>query len=881
MSLVAGARIGPYEIVSALGAGGMGEVYRARDSKLGRDVAIKLLPALFSTDPERLALLAREARLLAALNHPHIATIHGLEEAGGVRALVMELVEGPTLSEKLAQGSWSRARPGVLVADALRIAGEIARGLEAAHEKGIIHRDLKPGNIKFSADGRVRLLDFGLVKAFSDGGPASDLEHLATITAAELADGGIVGTPAYMSPEQARGQAVDKRTDIWAFGCVLYEMLAGRTTFPGKTVSDTIAAIIEREPDWAALPAETPPAVRQLLRRCLEKDPQQRLHDIADARIELDDVKSGALVPGPIARAGRRGWLISTAVVVLVAAAAAAAAWRLRPVSAAPEVRLELTTPPTRDVSVAVSPDGRNIVFVITAPGQPQLWLRALDGLSPPPLPGTERATMPFWSPDSRSIGFFAGISLKRIDIDSGAVRTLSSSSAVAIGGTWNRDGVILFADNPGGPVLRIPAAGGEAVAETRLDSPQQRGHHFPQFLPDGRHFLFYVTGRAEASGVYVGELGGSETRRLFAADGPAAYAPSGRLLFVRDRKLVAQGFNPDRQQLEGEPFTVDEHLAAVTSVSTSAAGPIVYRTGSADSGQRQLLWVDRSGRELDKVVYDDTAAQGPALSRDGRRLAVFRYKDSNMDLWSYDIGRRTWDRLTFEPGDDIYPLWAPDGRSIIFGAVRKGSPVSVYRRRLDAPPDREELLLARSDGTFPNDWSPDGRVVLFTSPTPTGGSDIWGLSSEGDRKPFEVVKTEFNEGLAQFSPDGKWIAYESDKTGRLEIYVRPFPGPGSEVRVCTEGGSQARWNPKGGEPFCVAADERLMAVSIRPSPDGATVEPGAPLALFATNIGSTAVLKYRQQYVVGPDGQSFVMNSVIGSPITTPITIILNWKGR
>ena len=793
----------------------------------------------------------------------------------------MELVEGPTLSEKLAQGSWSRAKPGVLVADALRIAGEIARGLEAAHEKGIIHRDLKPGNIKFSADGRVRLLDFGLAKAFSDGGPGSDLEHLPTITAAELAGGGIVGTPAYMSPEQARGQAVDKRTDIWAFGCVLYEMLAGRTTFPGKTVSDTIAAIIERDPDWSALPAETPPAVRQLLRRCLEKDPQQRLHDIADARIELDDVKSGALVPGPIARTGRRGWLISTAVVVLVAAAAAAAAWRLRPVSAAPEVRLELTTPPTRDVSVAVSPDGRNIVFVITAPGQPQLWLRALDGLSPRPLPGTERATMPFWSPDSRSIGFFAGISLKRIDIDSGAVRTLSSSSAVAIGGTWNRDGVILFADNPGGPVLRIPAAGGEAVAETRLDSPQQRGHHFPQFLPDGRHFLFYVTGRAEASGVYVGELGGSETRRLFAADGPAAYAPSGHLLFVRDRKLVAQGFNPDRQQLEGQPFTVDEHLAAVTSVSPSAAGSIAYRTGSADSGQRQLSWVDRSGRELDKVIYDDTAAQGPSLSRDGRRLGVFRYKDSNMDLWSYDIGRRTWDRLTFDPGDDIYPLWAPDGRSIIFGAVRKGSPVSVYRRRLDAPPDREELLLARSDGTFPNDWSPDGRFVLFTSPTSTGGSDIWALPLEGDRQPFEVVKTEFNEGLAQFSPDGKWIAYESDKTGRLEIYVRPFPGPGSDVRVSTEGGSQARWNPKGGELFYVAEDDRLMAVSIRPSPDGATVEPGAPLALFATNIGSTAVLKYRQQYVVGPDGQSFVMNSVIGSPITTPITIILNWKGR
>lgn len=879
MPLTSGTRIGPYEVLSPLGAGGMGEVYRARDSKLERDVAIKLLPSDLTRDPDRLARLSREARLLAALNHPHIATIYGLEESGGVRALVMEVVEGPTLAEKLAQSSWTQGKSGVLLADALRIASEIAQGLEAAHGKGIIHRDLKPGNIKFSHDGRAKVLDFGLAKAAPGDAAGGDALHLPTITAAELHGGVIVGTPAYMSPEQARGEPLDKRTDIWAFGCVLYEMLAGRAPFPGKTISDTIAAILERDPDWDALPARTPPPIRQLLRRCLDKDPNRRLHDIADARIEIDDVRSGAHAQLPGASPRSRSRVASAAAIALLAAVVTGAAvWALRPVPVAQEARLDITTPPTRDPSVAMSPDGQKVAYIVTAAGQPQLWIRSLDSATPRVLRGTEKATLPFWSPDGKSIGFFAETNLKRTDLDGGTVRTLSSRIGVALGASWNTDGIILFGDNPGGPILRVAATGGEPEPATRVEMPQQRGHALPQFLPDGRHFLFYVTGSAEARGLYLGELGSLTAKRLSNADGSATYSPTGYLLFVRDRKLLAQRFDPVRDEPGGAIFSVDEHLAARTVVSPSTAGHLAYRTGSADSGQRQLVWLDRSGRELDKVVYADSAALGPALSRDGRRLAVYRFADGNMDIWSFDIRRRIWDRLTFDRGDDIFPLWSPDGSSIVFGAVRKTAGVDLYRRALNAPPEKEEPLLGDGVGKFPMDWSPDGRYVLYSTLGPKS-VDLWAVALDGDRKPFAVAATDFSEAQGQFSPDGTWIAYQSDKTGRSEIYLRPFPRPGADIRVSTDGGGQPRWNPNGKELFYVADDDRLAAVEIRFSPDHTTVEAGTPVPLFLTNIGSTATLKYRQHYIVSPDGQSFIMHSVVGEPSASPISVILNWK--
>jgi Tol biopolymer transport system component len=873
---VIGRQVGGYQIVSLLGAGGMGEVYRAQDTRLGRDVAIKVLPAFFAADADRLAQIAREARLLAALNHPNIATIHGLEDSDGIRALVMELVDGPTLAERLRRDSRHMTKAGLSVADALAVAAQIAEALEAAHEKGIVHRDLKPANIKFTHDGRIKILDFGLAKAFLSQAD-SDPSRLLTMTATELHHvGGIAGTPAYMSPEQARGQVLDKRTDIWAFGCVLFEMLTGTAAFSGATVSDTVAAVLEREPAWSVLPPDTPFRIRQLLRRCLAKDPRRRLRDIGDARIEIDDARGGATETGvqPAPRKFRAplAWIT---LAIGLAAVAAIAGWVLHRAPVALERRLEIMTPPTSDASLAISPDGLKVVFTVSSAGRSQLWLRLLNSGLARPLAGTERASFPFWSPDSRSIGFFADSKLKRMDLDGQSAKTLAMA-AVYLGGTWNSDGMIVFANNPGGPLLRIPAEGGEPVAATRVETPQQRGHLAPRFLPDGRHFLFLVTGNPESRGVYIGQLDRFEATRLFDADTPAVYADSGHLLFIREGKLLAQSFDPDRFALSGEAFPIAEQVTTGTMLSASAAGPIVYRTASVSTLQNQLTWLDRSGRELDKVVYPANAVPGPALSHDSRRIAAFRLVNGNMDVWAYDTARRAWDRITFDPGDDIWPLWSPDDRQMVFGSARGTDVVNLYRKILSAPPGSEELLLSAERGAFPMDWSSDGRFVLYDDLGKKSGSDLWAVPLAGDRKPFEVVRTDFDEGLGQFSPDVRWIAYQSDRTGRVEIYLRPFPGPGADLLVSTDGGTQPRWSPNGKELFYVGEDDRLMAVPIQFSADGKTAEPGKPVSLFATALGRQYV--YRQRYVVLANDR-FVTNSYVESGTASPITVILNWK--
>ena len=881
MAIAAGTRIGVYEIVAPLGAGGMGEVYRAHDTKLRRDVAIKVLPPFLANDRDSLLRFGREARLLAALNHPRIATVHGFEEADGVHALVMELVEGPTLAERLS-GSRTASTAGLSVADALKIAGQIAEAVEAAHEKGIVHRDLKPANIKLGLDGNVKVLDFGVAKALSSAADTPD--QPVTITATEFRPGSVIGTPAYMSPEQARGQAIDKRTDIWSFGCVLFEMLTGGLAFPGETTSDRIAAVLERQPKWDALPASTPASIRRLLRRCLEKDQVRRLHDIADARIEIDDARAGKedVEPEhvPSSSAPRSLLPLGIAVALTALVAGAAGAWWPRAAPGVSEIRLELTTPPTTDPSIAISPDGQQIVFVARSGGGSQLWLRKIDSSTARPLAGTFGARRPFWSPDGRSLGFFADVSLKTIDIDGGSVKTLASEIAVAIGGTWNRDGTILFADSPGGPIRRTSAEGVQPVEATRM-LPQQRGHHSPAFLPDGRHFLYFVGGTSETQGVYVGLLDSPDAKRLFDADTPAVYSAAGQLLFAREGRLLAQAFDPDGLELKGSPFPIAEGVTSDTMVS-AGGGAVIYRTGPTELGQRQLLWVDRFGRETDKVVYPDTAALGPALSPDGGRIAVYRFANSNMDIWTYEARRRAWDRITFHPGDDIWPVWSPDGASIIFGSLRRdrvseNGSVDLYRTVLGAA-NGDSLLLSTPRAKFPLDVSPDGSFLLFETLIPKRGLDLWALALKGDHQPFAVVDTEFSEGLAQFSPDGKWIAYQSNKTGQNEIYVRPFPGPGADVGVSTEGGAQPHWNANGKELFYIGADDRLMAVPIHLVP-GAAPEIGSAVGLFATRVGSTATNVYKQQYVVSSDGQSFVLNSTIGDANASPISVILNWN--
>jgi eukaryotic-like serine/threonine-protein kinase len=629
VALTAGTRFGPYEIAAQIGVGGMGEVYRATDTNLGRQVAIKVLPEAFAQEAERLARFEREAKMLASLSHPNIAIIHGLEKAEGVRALVMELVDGPTLADRIAQGP-------IPLADARAIAKQIAEALEAAHEQGIIHRDLKPANIKVRDDGTVKVLDFGLAKALDPAPSTIDASQSSTITSPAMTRMGVIlGTAAYMSPEQARGKAVDKRADIWAFGCLLYEMLTGRVAFSAETISDTIAVALGRAPDWSRLPESTPPNIRRLLERCLEKDPKRRLRDIGDARMELDDALTVERASPPrtfgdaphVERPWRTlalaGWMIVLAFVTLTAAVTV---WRaFRPEAPAAELRVELTTPPTRDpVSLAIAPDGRAVAFVATSDGQSQLWLRSLDSPTSQPWAGTDAATFPFWSPDSRSIGFFADGKLRRMDSDGGSA-TILANAPLGQGGAWNRDGTILFAPAPASPLLQISATGGEPTAVTTID-PQQVGHSFPQFLPDGRHFLYYVEGVTDARGVYVGELRGNETKRLLDADAAAVYAPPGHLLFVRQLTLLAQAFDPVKLAVTGRPFPVGEHVAvqrAALGLSVSRDGHIVYRTGSA-SGEGEYVWFDRFGKELGRLGSPPGSARAvPSFAPNGRTVAL------------------------------------------------------------------------------------------------------------------------------------------------------------------------------------------------------------------------------------------------------------------
>ena len=880
-----GDRIGHYEILSALGKGGMGEVYRARDAELGRDVAIKVVPDAFLANPERLARFEREARVLATLNHPHISAIYGLEEADGIRGLVLELVEGGTLADRLALGP-------LPFEEALTVARQIADALDAAHEKGIVHRDLKPANIKITPAGTVKVLDFGLAKIDARDRMASGRSQSPTGTLGGTGEGVILGTAAYMSPEQARGKPLDKRTDIWSFGCVLYEMLTGRPAFPGDTISDTIAAILGDDPDWRRLSGETPDNIRRLLQRCLEKDPKQRLHDIADAGIEIHDAQAkahSAVIASPVPVVTRRGrerlaWTVAGLLaMVSVVAVAVAIAVALRPAPVAREVRLEITTPPTTDqVSLALSPDGEKLVFAAESEGGPRLWLRSLEAGSAHPLAGTDRGAYPFWSPDSRSIGFFAEGKLKRLDIAGGAAQTLADAP-IGRGGTWSRDGVILFAPNAFSPIFRVSDRGGESVAVTGGEMPKAASHRFPQFLPNGRYFLFSVMGAPQDRGVYVASLDGSVMRRLVDADTAVVREP-GHLLFVRQGTLFVQSFDPVRLELAGNPFPVVEDIlfsgAVNTSViSSSDAGPIVYRTRAA-SDRRQFLWFDRSGKEMGRVGEPDTVTPAnPQLSPDGQRVALNRSVNGQLGIWLLETGGGVLSRFTFDGAPDAYPVWSPDGLRLVFVSNRKGV-TDLYEKPASGAGISAPLLVT-PENKVPTDWSLDGRFVLYRRFAPNRDSDIWALPMDGNRKPFPVIQTDFDERDGQFSPDGKWIAYESNESGPFEIYVQPFPGPGGKRLVSTNGGAQVRWRPNGKELFYIGLDGRLMAAPFRLGSNGQAVELGKPASLFATRIpGGPLQAGFKQQYVVSPDGQRFLINSLMAAT-ASPITLVLNWKPR
>jgi eukaryotic-like serine/threonine-protein kinase len=876
MTSSAGTKLGPYEIVAPLGAGGMGEVYRAKDSKLKREVAIKVLPDMFSRDGERIARFQREAEVLASLNHPHIAAIHNSDELGESRFLVMELVEGETLAQRLARG----AMP---LDAALRAATQIAEALEAAHDKGVIHRDLKPANIKITPDGKVKVLDFGLAKIGEAPGRDADLSNSPTISSMP---GIILGTAAYMSPEQAKGEEAGRASDVWAFGCVLYEMLSARPVFEGKSAAEILGGVFKQEPDWQRLPAATPEPIKRLLRRCLQKEEKLRIRDMRDVRIDIEDVRSGAYSDGQPGqgKSQLRSRLVWVSAVVVAALVGAAIVLALQPSRTLPEMRVDITAPPSSSpASFAISPDGQKIVYAGVTETGSRLLLRSLDSVIAKPLTGTEEATFPFWSPDGRSIGFFAGGKLKRVDIDGSSLQILANVS-VGRGGSWNREGVIIFAPAAGTtPVLRISATGGEPVPVTRVDPSRPQIHYFPQFLPDGRHFIYYVPGSPDVRGVYVGQLDGLETRRLFDADASAVYASTGQLLFVRQGTLFAQNFDASKLVTSGTPFAVAEQVIvegrpSVLALSASAAGPLAYRAGSAaSSGMRQLAWIDRSGKELEKIGPLTTGVN-PAISPDGRQVALRRVVDGNDDIWLLDIGRSVLSRFTFDPANDADALWSPDAGRIVFSSNRKGA-YDLYMKSTTGP-GNEELLLASTQNKVATDWSPDGRFVVYRSNDSKMSYDIWALPIDGDRKPIPVVQTNFDERDAQFSPDGKWIAYQSNESGRFEIYVQPFGVTGNKLQVSTNGGAQVRWRRDGKELFYIALDGRLMAVPVTLSSNAYGAEAGTPVPLFVTHIGGAVQSPLKHQYVVSPDGQRFLM-STVPEEAAAPITVILNWKAR
>ncbi len=856
----------------------MGEVYKATDTNLKRAVAIKVLPALVAADAERLARFQREAEVLAALNHPNIAQIHGLEKSDGITALVMELVEGDDLSQRIARGA-------IPIDEALPIAKQIAEALEAAHEQGIVHRDLKPANIKVRADGQVKVLDFGLAKAMEPAGVSPPSMSMSpTLTTPAMTQAGmILGTAAYMAPEQARGRTVDKRADIWAFGCVLFEMLTGTRAFGGDDVAETLANVINREPAWDALPLLVPTHVRQTLRLCLKKSTRERVPDIGAVRLALEGAFETATSPSTqtttASSRGRWPWMVALAVAAALIAVLAVPALRHVRETLPAEMRVEITTPATdAPLQFALSPDGRSLVFVASGDSASRLWLRPLDRTEARPLAGTEGATAPFWSPDSRSIGFFAAAKLLRLDTAGGGPQVLANTSGTGLGGSWSADGMILFQQVFAGPLWRVAAAGGAPVAVTRLDSPRQVGHRHPQFLPDGRQFLFYAQGTPEAAGIYLGSLDGGAPTRLMAADSAGAFLPPDRVVFVRQGTLVARRLDLARAALTGDPVTLADRVGvdgdARGGFAVSGAGPVAYRTGGGAA--RQLRWFERTGKAVGVAGEPDANdQQGPELSPEGRQVAMRRTVQGNQDIWLLDLVRGGRIRLTFDATNDTHPIWSSDGMRLAFASNRTGV-YDIYQRPSNGS-GAEERLFDSPNNKLTQDWSADGRWLVYYENNPTTGRDLWALDmTSPDHAPRVVANTPAEEVLAQFSPDGRWVAYQTNESGRFEVVVQPFPDAGGKWPVSTGGGVAPRWRADGKELYFLAPDATLMAAPVTAA--GASFEAGTPVALFQTRIvGGGTVRTSRPQYAVARDGR-FLINQPVGDATTAPITLMLNW---
>ena len=892
MTIAAGTCLGAYEVLTQIGAGGMGEVYQARDTKLGRDVAIKVLPEAFAHDPDRLSRFQREAKMLASLNHPNIATIHGLEQSGGTSYLVMELVPGETLAERI-----KRDGP-VPIEEALAIAKQIAEALEAAHEKGIIHRDLKPANVKLTPEGKVKVLDFGLAKAYAGDAETYDPKNSPTLSAAATMQGMILGTAAYMSPEQARGKSVDKRTDIWGFGCVLYELLTGKHAFDGEDITEILAAVVKTEPDWNRLPTTTPPAIRMLLKRCLQKDRTLRLRDAGDARIEIHEALSAPSGVSPniaapvkgIRALGRRALILGLAALLLVAVITGLAVWNLKPMPLGPVSRTVINLPSGQQLAglengpaVALSPDGTYLAYVARQGGTQQIYLRAMDSLEAKPIPGTEYAVNLFFSPDSQWVGFFADGKLKKVPVGGGSALTLGDAPQPR-GASWGNQGMIAFESRVNGGLQQVPDAGGTPQPLTHLEKGAV-SQRWPEFLPGGKAVLFAAAPNAITftnAQVVVQSVGTGERRNLIQGGTHPHYAPSGQLVYVQGGSLMAVPFDPQRLEVMGTAVPVVEGVLQSpvngdAQYSFSATGSLVYVSGGVQSTQSKLVWVGRNGTEQ-PLAAPTHAYLAPRLSPDGRRVALGIVEQGSQTLL-YDLSRETLTRLTFEGNANLNPVWTPDGKRIAFESNREG-PYNVFWQLADGSGGLERLTTSEYLHA-PMSWSPDGQLLAFVEVTPTTGVDIWvlrmGDPSPGSgqvRKAQPFLRTPFNEGAARFSPDGRWLAYISDESGRFEVYVQSYPGPGGKWQISTEGGTEPVWTRNGRELFYRSGD-KMMAVDVATQPGFAA---GKPRMLFEGPYEPAQIPV--ANYDVSPDGQRFLMLKPVEQAQAAPtqINVVLNW---
>jgi eukaryotic-like serine/threonine-protein kinase len=865
MTLAPGTRLGPYEILTPLGAGGMGEVYRATDTKLGREVAIKVLPETFAADPERMARFEREAKVLASLNHPNIGAIYGLEHSSQTRALVMELVDGPTLADRIDQGP-------VPVEDALHIAKQIAEALEYAHESGIVHRDLKPANIKLRPDERVKVLDFGLAKAVQGEPSDAALSNSPTMTAMATQAGIILGTAAYMSPEQAKGKFVDRRADIWAFGVVLFEMLTGQRLFVGETVSETLASVIKDTPDLNRLPSGTPIQVQTLLQRCLTRDPKERLRDIGEARIALDEAIRHPNKPSLVqATPSRRFPDIATLIAVLLGAGGMATGYFLHRSTPAPSFRASVDLPEgvqldLQNASVVLSPDGRTVVLVASPPGQPaQLWTRRLDQLTVTALPGTEDASSPFWSPDGRFIGFFSNRKLKKVPLSGGAVQSICDA-VDGRGGTWNKAGMIVFSPESRGVLLSVPAAGGVPVAVTTLAKAGMT-HRLPQFLPDGKRVLFF-SGEGDSTtvnGIYSLDVASKKTALVLETKSGGIYVDPGYLIFVRDGILLAQPIDGGSLRASGDPAPIApgvqfNEYRYTGNYSITSQGLLLYLAGSP-LVERQLTWFDLDGRELDRIGKPAPFLH-LSISPTGTRV-MFEMREEKQTVWSMDLVRGARTRFTFG-GTLGRAVWSKDGKEI---ATTDGNE-SIYVK--SAAGDSKERLLYSHDRwkVRPTDWSPDGSLLALNMLAQS--SDIWVLPVKNGGPPRSYVQTQADEENGEFSPDGTWLLYSSNESGRYEVYLISFPEPTSKWQISTEGSRWGLWTPDGHRIIYETLDRHLMAVDV--TMQGANVQIGPPQMLF----GGAQVPAGPND--LSPDRKRILVAVPVGE-MHTSLTLVTDWR--